>query len=88
MLKTFSTNLLGNEIRMKTDALNLLRKNKLSSRLTKWLLLMQEFDVYSNYIDGTSNLFAEALSRTPRLDDIEAYDCDNKIPCAKFFCYG
>ena len=48
---------------------------------------MQEHDACSIHIDDESNLFAEALSRMPRVDDIDAYDCDNKIPCTAF-CFS
>lgn len=40
MLKIYSTILIGNEIHVNTDALNLLGKNKLSLCLTRWLLLI------------------------------------------------
>ena len=39
-LKTFRTTLLGNEIIVNTDALNLLRKKYLSARMTAWLLTL------------------------------------------------
>ena len=39
-----------------------------------------------NYIDGSTNVFTNTLSRIPRLDDIEAYDCENIIPCTHL-CY-
>ena len=81
ILKTFSTTLLGNKIFINTDSLNLLGKNKLSSRLTRWLLLIQEYDIHLNHIDGKDNVFADTLSRIPRLDDLEIYDTDNFIPC-------
>ena len=35
MLKIYSTTLIDNEIHVNTDVLNLLGKNKLSSRLTR-----------------------------------------------------
>ena len=76
--------MLGNEIHTNVDALNLLGKNELSHRLTRCLFLIQEHNVHLNHIEGASNLFADALSRMPLLDDTDAYDCDNKIPCAKF----
>ena len=60
-------------------------KNKLSSRIIRWLFLAQEHNANLNHIDGASNLFSDALLRIPRLDDIDAYDCDNKITCAKFY---
>ena len=69
MIKTCSTTLLGNKTHVNADTLNLLGKNKLSYRLTRWLLLTQSHDIHLNHIDGTSNLFADELSRTPRLDD-------------------
>ena len=45
---------------------------------------MQEDDVHLNYIDETSNLFVTALSIMTRLDDLEAYDCNNNIDCTTF----
>ena len=48
---------------------------------------MQEHDIHLNHVDGTSNLFADALSRIPRLDDVEIYDCNNNIACTKC-CYA
>ena len=48
---------------------------------------MQECDAHLNYIGSTRNLFSDALPRMTHLDNIEAYDCDNKIPCAKF-CFA
>ena len=57
--KPCSTALLCNEIHANADALNSLGKNKLSSRLS--LLLSQDHDVHINHIDGTSNLFSDAL---------------------------
>ena len=87
MLKTYSPTLMGNKIFVNTDSLNLLGKNKISSRLTRWLLLIQEYDIHLNHISGKDNLFADALSRLPRLDALEAYDCDNILPCTKF-CYA
>ena len=72
---------------MNADTLNLIGQNKLTSRLTRWLLLTQEHDVHLNHIYGTSNLFSDALSRMPRLDDVEAYDCNNNVACTQF-CYA
>ena len=43
--------------------------------------------MHLNHVDGTSNLFSDALSRTHRIDDIEDYDCYNKILCTQF-CYA
>ena len=40
ILKTYSTILIGNEIHTNKDTLNLIEKNKLSLRLTRWLLLI------------------------------------------------
>ena len=47
---------------------------------------MQKYNVKSNHIDDTSNLFADTLSRIPCFDDTEAYDCINTIHCS-WFCY-
>ena len=42
--------------------------------------------MHLNHVDGTINLLSDSLSREPRLDDIEACECNNKNPCAKFCC--
>ena len=47
---------------------------------------MQEFDVHLNHVDETRNIFTDALSKIPRLDDIKAYDCNNKKPVTKLCC--
>ena len=72
--------MLGNEIIVKTDALNLLGKKCLSSRMTGWLLLLQEFNTSLKHTTGESNYFANAFSRLKRLDDLDPCECNNKIP--------
>ena len=86
VLKIHSSNLSGNKMHAHADSLNSSGKNKLFSRLTRWLLLMQECYVHLNHINGKDNLFADALSRLPRLDDMESHDCENKMPCTNFCC--
>lgn len=60
--------LLGHPISWYTDhkPLSFLRqKIAKSSRLTRWLLQIQEFDVNFNYVPGPENGMADWLSRTP-----------------------
>ena len=70
IFKTCTTTLFGNETRASTDDFDFLGKNKLSSRLERWLLLTQEFNVHINHTDGKNKKIAHALSRLPRLDDV------------------
>ena len=61
MLKTFYTALLGNLIHTNSDALNLSGKSELSSRVTRWLLLVQEHGLHLNHVHGASDLFAALM---------------------------
>jgi len=85
ILKTFRTTLLGNKIIVNTDALNLLGKKTLSSRMTGWLLILQEYNIELKHITGESNIFADSLSRIKRLDDCDPYEVNEWIPSTTFF---
>ena len=85
ILKIYSTTLLSNRIYVQVDVLNLLGKNKLSSRLTQQLLLVQEFNAHLTYIDGTSNVFVDTLLCIPYFNNLEACNCENEIPCKYFY---
>ena len=67
------------------DALNLLGKKYLLSRMTSQLLLLQEYNISLKHISGESNIFADTLSRLRRLDDVNPYDNINKIPSTNLY---
>jgi len=82
-LKEFKGMLLGYEIQVMTDHINLTSKNLGldSDRVLRWRLLLEEFDVRIDYIKGEDNTVADAISRldycpktNPHPEDKDAFD--------------
>ena len=66
-LEKFKTYLFGSQITIKTDhrALSFLKRCKfLSSRLLRWALVIQHYDLEIKYITGKDNIIADLFSRT------------------------
>lgn len=60
--------ILGRKLTVLTDhkALSFLQTYKLlSSRLSRWVLLIQEYSAHIHYCKGSDNVVADALSRYP-----------------------
>lgn len=53
--------------------------------MTRWLIIIQEFDIDISHIAGEDNVFANTLSRLLRLDDVDPYNFMNWIPSVIFF---
>ena len=62
-LKEFRNILLGHEIIVHTDHKNLTYKNFNTERVMRWQLILEEFGPTLNYIKGSNNVVADALSR-------------------------
>jgi hypothetical protein len=64
-LKEFRSILLGYEVEVFTDHKNLTyeKEQSDSQRLQRWRSLMQEYDLTLKYIEGESNIVADAISR-------------------------
>ena len=77
-LKEFRNILLGQKIKVHTDHENLTFKNFNSDRVMRWRLYIEEYSPDLQYIKGTKNIVADALSRLdmksePFVDDQETF---------------
>jgi hypothetical protein len=87
-LKEFRNFLLVQQITVFADHKNLTYKNFNTERVMRWRLVLEEFATDLQYIKGTRNVVANALSRLPIDDDQEifnisecfGYDDDNLPP--------
>ena len=67
-LEKFRSYLIGTKFKVYTDHLSLcwmFNKKKLSPRLTRWALALQEYDFEVVYKSGKQNIDADCLSRNP-----------------------
>ena len=69
-LKEFRNILLGQKIKVHTDHENLTYKTFNSDRVMWWRLYIEEYSPELQYIKGTSNVVADALSRLEREDGV------------------
>ena len=67
-LKEFRNILLGQRIKVHTDHENLTYKTFNSDRVMRWRLYIEEYSPNLQYIKGTENVVADALSRLDRND--------------------
>ena len=62
-LKEFQNILLGHDIKVHTDHKNLTYKNFNTTRVMRWRLILEEFGPQFQYIKGSKNVVADAISR-------------------------
>lgn len=83
LLKEFKGMLLGFEVEVWTDHINLTYENlgQTSDRVLRWRLLLEEYNVTLKYIKGENNTVADAISRldycprqNPHAEDGDAFD--------------
>jgi RNase H-like domain found in reverse transcriptase/Reverse transcriptase (RNA-dependent DNA polymerase)/Integrase zinc binding domain len=67
-LKEFRNILLGQQIRVHTDHKNLTYKNFNTERVMRWRLILEEFGPELIYVQGETNIVADALSRLDIVD--------------------
>ena len=68
--------LLGYKIEVHTDHKNLVHETcqMLFDRVMRWRLVIEEYGPKIFYILGPNNVVADALSRLPKIDDVEKTD--------------
>ena len=74
-LKEFQNILMGQQIVVHTDHLNLLYQKMASNRLIRWRLIVEEFGPQFKHIQGQKNIVADALSRLA-MEAMEAKESD------------
>jgi hypothetical protein len=68
-LKEFRDILLGQQVILHTDHLNVLYGKLSNDRITRWILLLEEYGPNYVHIAGKNNIVADALSRLEKYDD-------------------
>jgi hypothetical protein len=74
-LKEFRNIILGQQVVVHTDHLNLTHKQFNTDRVMQWHLILEEYGVTLTYVKGTNNIVADALSRLSRLEDMNFHAC-------------
>ncbi|MGH7954682.1 MAG: RNase H-like domain-containing protein, partial [Gloeomargaritales cyanobacterium] len=72
-LKEYKSILFGMDLNVFTDHKNLIHHTFTSNRVLRWRLLIEDFRPKINYITGSSNAEADALSRLPLNDNIDQF---------------
>ena len=80
-LKEFRNILLGQQVVVHTDHLNLTHKQFNTDRVMRWRLILEEYGVSLTYVKCTNNIVADALSRLARIDtpDFREYVPDENL---------
>ena len=84
-LKEFCNILLGQQVVVHTDHLNLTHKQFNTDRVMRWRLILEEYGVSLTYVKGTTNIVADALSRLSRLEDLNFHTVVLDTDLAEFF---
>ncbi|GMF54448.1 unnamed protein product [Phytophthora fragariaefolia] len=69
VLQEYRTMLLGHEVHIHTDHLNLTYGTYNNVHMLRWRLEIEEFGPELHYVKGENNVVADTLSRLPRADD-------------------
>lgn len=80
VLTSYRSLLLGAEICIKTDHMNLTRDDIKSQRLLNWRLLIEEYAPQLTYVKGEDNVGADFLSRYPRAEPASPHEEEQENP--------
>jgi hypothetical protein len=84
-LKEFHNILLGQQLVIHTDHLNILYSKMPSPRIVRWRLLLEEYGAKFVHVKGEDNVVADTLSRHPNTDPDD--DDDVSVPTGKKLSY-
>ena len=84
-LKEFRNILLGQQVVVHTDHLNLTHKQFNMDWVMHWCLILEEYGVSLTYVKGTTNIVADALSCLSRLEDLNFHTVVSDTDLAEFF---
>ena len=84
-LKEFRNILLGQQVVVHTDHLNLTYKQYNTDRVMRWRLILEEYGVSLTYVKGTTKIVADALSRLSQLEDLNFHTVVSDTDLADFF---
>ena len=70
-LKEFRNILLGQQVVVHTDHLNLTHKQFNTNCVVRWRLIIEEYGVSLTYFEVTNSIVADALSRLARIDTLD-----------------
>lgn len=85
-LKEFRNILLGQQIVIHTDHLNILYSKLASPRVIRWRLMLEEYGARFVHVKGEDNVVADTLSRHPNTDEDDDKGCDDPIGKQLSYC--
>jgi hypothetical protein len=85
-LKEFRNILLGQKVIVHTDHLNSLYGKLSNDRITRWILLLEEYGPTYVYIAGKNNIVADALSRLEKKDDETLSETEEGLVLSHAMC--
>ena len=78
-LKEYRNMLYGGKLFIYTDHKNLIFRTLSQSRVLRWKLSLEGFDITWKYIQGKHNVLADCFSRVPRMDPCTVGDKEKNI---------
>jgi hypothetical protein len=85
-LKEFTNILLGQKVIVQTDHLSILYGKLSNDRITRWILLLEEYGPKYVHIAGKNNIVADALSRLEKEDDEPLYETEEYLILPHAMC--
>jgi hypothetical protein len=85
-LKEFRDILLGQQVIVHTDHLNILYSKLSNDRITRWRLLLEEYGPTYVHIAGENNIVADALSRLEKDEDEKLSEIEEGLILSHAMC--